>query len=87
MPGTMLVARVALGDPYYTEGKYNESRPPTKNSHPVDDSDDERTVLCDSLIARPGIQAGQHPQAHMEFVTFAPEQAYPEFILRFVEED
>lgn len=26
MPGTMLVARVALGDPYYTEGKYNESR-------------------------------------------------------------
>ena len=49
------------------------------------DSDGEEETLCDSLIAKPGIQRSTELQAHMEVVTFAPEQAYPEFILRFVE--
>ena len=61
--------------------------PPVKTICSADDSDDEREVLCDSLIAKPGIQRGMDLQSHMEVVTFDPAQAYPEFILRFVESD
>ncbi|OLP88849.1 Pentatricopeptide repeat-containing protein, chloroplastic [Symbiodinium microadriaticum] len=90
-PGTIIVARVALGDPFYTAGAYDGSRcPPTKsfNHSDSDDSDQEdaRDIICDSLIARPGIKRGNLEQSHMEIVTFAPEQAYPEFILRFAED-
>ncbi|CAE7945487.1 unnamed protein product, partial [Symbiodinium necroappetens] len=89
-PGTINVARVALGDPFYTAGAYDGSRPPTKsfNHSDSDDSDQEdaRDIICDSLIARPGIKRGNLEQSHMEIVTFAPEQAYPEFILRFAED-
>ena len=44
-------------------------------------------VRADSIIARPGIPNGQPAgiQSHLEVVTFDPAQAYPEFILRFVE--
>ena len=66
--------------------------PPTKCStsssgHACDSDDDEQEILCDSLIAKPGILRGSEKQSHMEFVTFAPDQAYPEYILRFVEEE
>ena len=71
--------------------------PPTKSSldlqsrignhldSDVSDEEDAREILCDSLIARPGIGRGFTLQSHMEIVTFAPEQAYPEFILRYAE--
>ncbi|CAK8998968.1 Poly [ADP-ribose] polymerase tankyrase (dTNKS) (Poly [ADP-ribose] polymerase) (Protein poly-ADP-ribosyltransferase tankyrase) [Durusdinium trenchii] len=78
--GTMLVARVAIGDPHYASVPCrNLTRPPTKSAH---------EIRYDSIIAKPGIPNGQSNgvQAHMEFVTFAPEQAYPEYILRFTEE-
>eukprot|EP00435_Cladocopium_sp_Y103_P034850 s3451_g9.t1 len=77
VPGTILIARVAIGDPFYTPSYCkNESRPPMKNG-----------VRADSIIARPGIPNGQPGavQSHLEVVTFDPAQAYPEFILRFVE--
>lgn len=83
MMGTMLLARVAIGDPYYTTDRYAESRPPMR---PVGGVCHD-PVRYDSLIARPGISSGlPNLQSHMEVVTFAPEQAYPEFILRFVED-
>lgn len=79
MPGTLLLARVAIGDPYYTPGPYQGSRPPIRTG---------QEIRHDSIIAQPGIPNGQPGgvQAHMEVVTFAPEQAYPEYILRFIEE-
>jgi len=45
-------------------------------------------VRADSIIAKPGIPNGQPAgvQSHMEVVTFDPAQAYPEFIVRFMEE-
>eukprot|EP00435_Cladocopium_sp_Y103_P057280 s611_g19.t1 len=56
--GTMLLARVALGDPFYTACACPDStRPPDKNG-----------VLADSIIARPGISNGWAAgQSHMEF--------------------
>lgn len=78
MPGTMLLARVAIGDPFYTEGRcHTLSRPPETDGR-----------WADSIIARPGIPNGQPGgvQSHMEVVTFDPGQAYPEFIVRFTEE-
>eukprot|EP00435_Cladocopium_sp_Y103_P049245 s635_g14.t2 len=78
MMGTMLIARVAIGDPFYTpRGCADLSRPEIKNG-----------VRADSIIARPGIPNGQPAgiQSHMEVVTFDPGQAYPEFIVKFTEE-
>eukprot|EP00435_Cladocopium_sp_Y103_P059591 s611_g21.t1 len=75
--GTMLLARVAIGDPFYTaDGCGNLSRPPEKNG-----------VRADSIIARPGTSHGPSDgrQNHLEVVTFDPAQAYPEFIVGFVE--
>eukprot|EP00435_Cladocopium_sp_Y103_P053897 s611_g17.t1 len=76
--GTILLARVAIGDPFYAQGLCQDcSRPPEKNG-----------VRADSIIARPGIPNGLAGavQSHMEVVTFDPAQVYPEFILRFTEE-
>ncbi|CAK9035912.1 unnamed protein product [Durusdinium trenchii] len=86
--GTMLVARVAIGDPHYASGPCkNLTRPPTKNVS-ASASNSAHEIRYDSIIAKPGIPNGQSNgvQVHMEFVTFAPEQAYPEYILRFIEE-
>eukprot|EP00438_Fugacium_kawagutii_P001121 Skav218112 [mRNA] locus=scaffold759:204027:222910:- [translate_table: standard] len=72
MWGTMIVARVAIGDAFHTPG------PPKQNG-----------VRADSIIAEVGIpngQPGSGLQAHVEFVTFDPAQAYPEFIVRYTEE-
>ena len=46
-------------------------------------------VLHDSVIAKPGIPNGQigGVQSHMEVVTYDPAQAYPEYILRYVEDE
>eukprot|EP00438_Fugacium_kawagutii_P034204 Skav233202 [mRNA] locus=scaffold24:459618:460813:- [translate_table: standard] len=77
MLGTMLLARVAIGDPFYTPGPCSDTRPPEKNG-----------VRADSIIANVGITNGVSTggQAHLEVVTFDPAQAYPEFILRYTEE-
>ena len=56
----------------------NNRGPPEKNG-----------VRADSIIAKPGIpngQPGAGVQSHMEVVTFDPAQAYPEYIVRFLEE-
>ena len=64
---------------WYWDPEQSLQGPPTKSAH---------EIRYDSIIAKPGIPNGQSNgvQAHMEFVTFAPEQAYPEYILRFTEE-
>lgn len=80
MMGTMLFARVAVGHPFYATGPCRERvRPPEKYG-----------MRADSIIAMPGIPNGLPPgngsaQGHMEIVTFDPAQAYPEFIVRFIE--
>lgn len=53
-----------------------ETGPPEKNG-----------VRADSIIARPGTSRGPSAgrQNHLEVVTFDPAQAYPEFIVNFVE--
>ena len=63
-----------------------KSRSPCSPGPPVKPTKDNCEVRCDSVIARPGINNGQATQSHLEVVTFAPEQAYPEYILRFVED-
>ena len=52
----------------------NNRGPPEKNG-----------VRADSIIAKPGVPNGGI-QSHMEVVTFDPAQAYPEYIVRFLEE-
>ena len=53
-----------------------QTGPPEKNG-----------VRADSIIASPGISYGPSAgsQNHVEVVTFEPAQAYPEFIVNFVE--
>jgi len=75
--GTIILARVALGDPHYTARVDQQlRRPPTKAGH---------TICCDSVIARPGPMRGHHSgtQSHQEFVIFEQMQAYPEYVLRY----
>ena len=72
--GTMILARVAIGDPHYaTEVNKEVRRPPTKNG---------RSMCCDSIIARPGPMRNHQSghQAHQEFVIFEQMQAYPEYV-------
>ncbi|CAK9093854.1 unnamed protein product [Durusdinium trenchii] len=84
MLGTMLVARVAIGDPHYATGRCSDTeRPPMKAIITTTGSKEWR---CDSIIAQPGIFNGfSQRQSHTEVVTFSPDQAYPEYILRFFE--
>lgn len=77
MMGTMLFARVAIGHPFYATGPCRErARPPEKYG-----------MRADSIVAMPGIPNGlpHSSQGHMEIVTFDPAQAYPEFIVQFIE--
>merc|ERR1711968_391645 len=67
----MLLARVALGDPYYaTEVDKTLRRPPQR---------EQSSRLYDSIIANPGPMAGHQRgyQDHQEFVIFDKAQAYP----------
>ncbi|CAK9020149.1 unnamed protein product [Durusdinium trenchii] len=89
MIGTVLVARVAIGDPFYTPKQCpDQKRPPKKPGSRCQGGASKTTMEYDSIIAKPGIPNGQRngQQAHMEFVTFALHQSYPEYILRFIEE-
>ena len=72
---------------WYWDPEQSLQGPPTKNVS-ASASNSAHEIRYDSIIAKPGIPNGQSNgvQAHMEFVTFAPEQAYPEYILRFIEE-
>ena len=68
---TVIVARVALGDPYYATSVRKDRRCPP-----------ERTAgrgLHQSIVANPGRMEGHHNnwQCHQEFVIFDTAQAYP----------
>mmetsp|Transcript_79809 Transcript_79809/g.258155 ORF Transcript_79809/g.258155 Transcript_79809/m.258155 type:complete len:549 (+) Transcript_79809:106-1752(+) len=75
---TMILARVALGDPYYTRRTLQETarRPPDRengNGH------------YDSVIANPGWMQNhkrQH-QDHQELVIFDKGQAYPAYVIEY----
>mmetsp|Transcript_14932 Transcript_14932/g.43642 ORF Transcript_14932/g.43642 Transcript_14932/m.43642 type:complete len:691 (+) Transcript_14932:60-2132(+) len=75
--GTIILSRVALGDPFYTPKVDRTMRRPPSTS--------PGAVCGDSVIARPGPMDGHHGafQTHMEFVIFEQLQAYPEYIIRY----
>ena len=72
----MVIARVALGDPFHAKEVHRESRRPP-----------ERYAggLHDSIIANPGPIRG-HPkrrQGHQELMIFNALQAYPAFVVQY----
>ena len=70
---TMLLCRVAVGDPFYAQKVSEELHRPEirKNTH--------------SVVANPGPMAGHllGMQAHQEIVVFDQFQAYPEFVIQY----
>lgn len=72
--GWLLVARVTLGDAYFTPGHRVQSlRPPERHAS---------GKLYDSVVAKPGIPKGTGGlQVHWEFVV-PDRQAYPELLIK-----
>lgn len=75
---TLIVARVALGDPFYTMSSLSKQRRPPERS--------TRTgwkpgLLYDSVV----VNAGDNNQVHRELILYDHKQAYPEYIVRFRE--
>ena len=73
---TILVARVALGDPYYaTSNMSNHRRPPNRNSLFW-----SAGTTYDSVVAN-----SQGSQVHRELIIYDHRQVYPEYIIRYKE--
>ena len=75
---TVIIARVALGDPFYAKEKMlHVRRPPL--------SDKAVGVTYDSIVVNPGPVWGHHnsSQLHQEFVLFDREQAYPCYVVQY----
>jgi len=73
----MILARVALGDPFYAEGRMmSQKRAPQRRDH---------KCLFGSIIANVGIPNGQSlgTQQHREFVVFDGKRAYPDLAVYF----
>lgn len=77
--GCIIVARLLLGDPCFTNGPRKGER-----VEPYKDLANPGQGRFNSVIARAGIvgNAGQQ-QVHQEFVIYDGAQAYPELLLRF----
>jgi len=75
---TVILARVALGDPFYTKSVFWEKRRPPLRSN--------GQGLHQSIVANPGWIKGHtsNPQCHQEFVIFDVAQAYPTYIVQYV---
>ena len=74
---TVILARVALGDPFLTRATMPEARRPPKRH--------SSGALYDSVLVNPGFIAS-HPngnQGHQEFVTFDTAQAYPCYVIEY----
>eukprot|EP00928_Gymnodinium_smaydae_P027039 TRINITY_DN21038_c0_g1_i1.p1 TRINITY_DN21038_c0_g1~~TRINITY_DN21038_c0_g1_i1.p1 ORF type:complete len:322 (+),score=1.18 TRINITY_DN21038_c0_g1_i1:106-966(+) len=74
---TVIIARVALGDPFYTDStQFKIRRPPECRA---------RAGLYDSIIANPGPIKGHKDghQVHQEFVIFDMSQAYPSYVVEY----
>ncbi|CAE7701712.1 Tnks [Symbiodinium sp. CCMP2456] len=75
---TLIIARVALGDPYYAPATLKGNRRPPNRAL--------STGTHGSVVVNPGQIHGHHNshQAHQEFVIFDREQAYPCFVVQYV---
>ena len=73
---TLLIARVAIGDPYYATSNMSQQRRPPARS--------ERWwgmgTLYDSVVAN-----ASSSQAHRELIVYDHRQCYPEYIVRYKE--
>ena len=75
---TLIIARVALGDSYVArETRLNQRRPPVRPS----------AGTYDSIVVKPGpIDGHQNQQQfHQEFVIFDRDQAYPCYVVQYLE--
>ncbi|CAK9059818.1 unnamed protein product [Durusdinium trenchii] len=75
---TLILARVALGDKYYSqETRYHQRRPPVR--------DGTSGATYDSIVVNPGPIKGHHnaAQLHQEFVICQMEQAYPSYVIQY----
>jgi len=71
---TLIIARVAIGDPHYaTTQRKNERRPPERG-RPF-----SKGTLYDSVVAN----AGSGSQVHREIIVYEHRQAYPEYVVRW----
>ena len=74
---TMLLCRVAVGNPCYAQKVERDLRRPGIH----------KNMQCyDSVVANPGPMPGHHQgqRTHQEIVLFNQFQAYPEFIIQYV---
>lgn len=71
----MFVARVALGDPNFLEGRFTGRLPPFR------DQADEAKERFDSNVVNP--KKSNRSQMHWESVIFTGEQAYPELLVKY----
>ena len=76
---TVILARVAVGDPFFATETMRCRRPPERGGQ------FEPGLLFDAVVANPGMipQAPGGTQHHQEVVLFDGERAYPELIVRF----
>eukprot|EP00928_Gymnodinium_smaydae_P039226 TRINITY_DN26836_c0_g2_i1.p1 TRINITY_DN26836_c0_g2~~TRINITY_DN26836_c0_g2_i1.p1 ORF type:complete len:210 (-),score=24.31 TRINITY_DN26836_c0_g2_i1:272-901(-) len=74
---TMIIARAALGDAFYTKTTMDGRR------RPPDRQNGHGTYDC--IVANPGKIAGHHAgmQTHQEFVVFDMAQAYPAYVVQY----
>jgi hypothetical protein len=75
---TLIIARVALGDSYVArETRLNQRRPPVRPS----------AGTYDSIVVKPGPLDGHQnqQQVHQEFVIFDRDQAYPCYVVQYLE--
>jgi hypothetical protein len=73
---TLIIARVSIGDPHYAaSGLQNQRRPPERGS-PF-----SKGTLFDSVVAN----GGTGSQVHREIIVYDHRQAYPEYVVRWVD--
>ena len=79
---TLIVARVALGDPYYADSTWRSYGTLSASRRPPDRprADKAKGLTYDSIVANES-----RTQIHREFMLYDRRQAYPEYIVRFRE--
>ena len=77
----LLVARVALGDPYYASGPMTQARrPPERPAASLSQVGRKQGLTYDSTVANSTAQ-----QAHRELIVYDRRRAYPEYVVRYQE--
>jgi len=76
---SLIVSRVAIGDPYYAEQPMVKARHPPERKGPFQEG-----LLFDAVVANPGVNRGPgKKQRHQEVIIFDGNRAYPELLVRF----